>query len=321
MKFKLMFIIPFLLTIWMNGCIRSVTITEEIAIEPSGAARREVMIKVMTDGKKVGEARETLEKSVLPEGPGWRKSMRREGNGYLFSAEARFDRFGSTPFDEYLHKPINFKLVRSFPFIKYEYTEEFASISELKASVTADIIETALIEELDRIAGPIPPDRWERFKQELRHMIRSAYMREMEGDDLKAEFRKALEKAIGGSIDDATFNAITRKVEKALFEKNEAKLKEEGLVGIVEYEPDYSISLSMPGRLIRTNGEIRGDTVRWEIESRKYNSGGFKAYAYSRRLNLPALILLVVVIIAAIMAGVTLRYKRDRFYSHRSYFP
>ncbi|HID56762.1 TPA: hypothetical protein EYP37_09560 [Candidatus Poribacteria bacterium] len=310
MKLKSAAMIPLLLTIWMSGCIRSVIITEEISVEPSGAARRKVTVKVTTDGKNVEEAKEVLERSVLPEEPGWSKSMRREGNGYLFSAEARFDRLGSTPFDEYLHKPISFKLIRSFPFIKYEYSEEFASISELKASVTADIVEAALTEELDRIAGPIPPDRWERFRRKLDGMIKSAYMGEVKGDELKAEFRRTIEEAIGRGIDDATFNAISRKIERAISEKGEARMRQEGLIGIVEHDPDYEISLAMPGKLVGTNGEIEGDKVRWRIESETYNIGGFKAYAYSRRLNLPALILFVMVVMAAIMAGVTLVYRR-----------
>ena len=310
MKLGFTAMMSLLLAIWISGCIRSVIITEETAIEPSGAAQRKVTIRVMTDGKNVEEAKEVLGKSVLPEGPGWRKSMRREGSGYLFFAEARFDRLGSTPFDEYLHKPISFKLTRGFPFIKYEYSEEFASLSELKASVTADIVETTLTEELERIAGPIPPDRWKRFRQELHRMIKSAYMGKMKGDELKTDFRKAVAEAIGESIDDATLNAISQKVEKALSEKGETRMKEEGLIGIVEHDPDYNISLNMPGKLVEANGEINGNTVRWKIGSEMYNSAGFKAYAYSRRLNLPALILLVVVVVAAIMAGVTLRYKR-----------
>jgi hypothetical protein len=302
------FIAVSLATTLLAGCITSVLITEETIIEPSGAAQRSVLISVMTDGKDVEEAKEALEKSVLPKGPGWESEIKRAKNGYLFLANARFDRIGSTPFDEYLRKPITFKLIRGFPFIRYEYSEDFASLLDLRVSVTAEIIETTVMEELDQIAGPIPPDRWEGLRKEIRRIVESIY-KGKDNDKIEAEFRKAIETALGDRLADSSFKAIRKKVEQALSEREGLKLEEMGLVGIVEFHPEYRITLQMPGEVIETNGEIDGNVVIWQVDEERYNLGGFKAYAYSRRLNLPALILVLVVVIAAIMAGVTLKIR------------
>lgn len=304
----LIFFLPLLLLI--PGCITGVVIEERMAIDERGGVERSLAVEVRTDGDP-GEAKEALERSALPREPEWEKvEMRRTEKGYEVRAKGRFGRLRETRFDRYLRRSMRLEVRKGFPFIGYELSVTFGSIPTERVETTAELVVEVVEGELERISGPVPPERRSRLKEGVEELLRSPARDSEEVESKIRRFRELVAEASPVELSGDDLDRIVGEVRRAMERELPRRLKEKGLVGIVEHDPEYCLAVRMPGRLVEANGEAFGDEVRWRLTAEDYSRSPFRAYARSRRLNLPALIAAVVAGAAACAAIAILIARR-----------
>ena len=304
---------PFVpLLLLFPGCITGVVIDERMAVDERGEVERSLTIEVMTDGDP-SEAKATLEKSVLPREPEWGSvEMEKTKNGYAVRAKGRFERLRETGFDRYLRRSMRFEVRRGFPFIGYELSVTFGSIPSERRKATAELVVEVVEGELERISGPLPPEGRARLKDGVIELLKAPARDSGEVEEKIRRFRELVAEVSPAELGDEELDRIAGEVRRAMERELPRRLRERGLIGIVEHDPEHRLAVRMPGEVIETNGEISGDEVIWRVTGEDYSERPFRAYARSRKLNLPALIAAVVAGAAACAAIAILIVRRSR---------